>query len=171
MAVTRSTVAERRQTPRGAISWRRAEALWLLAGSLVLAFGFYLVYAAKSRSFQEIETGLSNHTILDLNALDSQEQLLPFLGIFTDPAERRFAARKIYDASGGLGNVGALARIHVTDAEIQRTRGLKSFRDRHATLLLTGEQFRELKPSFVVRRPAHFHRAFLLWTDIFLPGF
>ena len=37
--------------------------------------------------------------------------------------------------------------------------------------LLTGEQFRQLKPLLVVRRPAQFQRAFYLWCGIFLGAF
>src|SRR6185369_10515905 len=35
----------------------------------------------------------------------------------------------------------------------------------------TGEQFRQLKPLLVVRRPAQFQRAFYLWCGIFLGAF
>ena len=170
MAVTRSKAAERVTAPRR-MAWRRGEALWMLAGSLVLVCGLALVYQAKSRSLSEIESGLAGKQLLNLNDLGAREELLPFLQIFTEPAERQFAARRIYDASGDLRNVGALARLRVTEAEIQRTRGLKSFRERHALTLVTGEQFRQLKPLFVVRRPAQFRRAFFTWAAIFFAAF
>ncbi len=170
MAVTRSTASARVQ-PRGAIAWRRGETLWLLAGSLVLLFGFVLVYQAKSRSFAQIESGLAGKQLLNLNDLSSREQLLPFLGIIAEPAERQFVARRIYDASGGLPNVGALARLRVTEAEIRATRGLKSLGGRRGLTLLTGEQFRQLKPLFVTRRPAQFRRAFFIWAAIFFAAF
>src|ERR1019366_8623940 len=149
MAVTRSRAAERTQASdrgRRAIVWRRREATWMLAGSLMLLFAFFLVYRAKTRSFAEIETNLANKQLLNLNDLTAREDLLPYLAIFNEPAERQFVARRIYDASGSLPNVGALARLRVSEAEVEATRGLKSFRGRHA--LLTGEQFRQLKPSF-----------------------
>jgi cell division protein FtsW (lipid II flippase) len=164
MPVTRSTAAERQRVARP-IAWRRSEALWMLAASLVLACGFALVYQAKSRGFAAIESGLANGQLLNLNNLSSREQVLPFLGIFAQPAERQFAARKIYDVSGDLRNVGALARLPVTEAEIQHTRGLKGLRGHR--YLLSGEQFRQLKPSFIVRRPAQFRRVLLLWLTIF----
>src|SRR4029077_21030388 len=56
-------------------------------------------------------------------------------------------AGKIYALPGGLPRVGPL-------------RGL-----------VTGDQFRELKPLFVVRRPGQFRRAFFLWSGLFLVGF
>jgi len=168
VAVTRSTTLQRTHTRRTAAR-RRSEALWLLAATVLVGCGFYLVYAAKTRNFPAIESGLANKQLLNLNDLSAREDLLPYLSLFSEPAERRFAARRIYDAAGALPNVGALARLRVSAAEIESTRGLKSFQGRHT--LLTGEQFRQLKPSFVVRRPARFRRAFLLWAAIFLAAF
>ena len=177
MAVTRSSAAERTQAShsgRRAFAWsalarRRDEALWMLGASLLLLFGFLLVYSAKTRAFAEIETSLANKQLLDLNDLNAREDLLPFLGLFTVPAERQFVARRIYDASGSLRNVGGIARLRVSPAETEAARGLKSFRGR--TLLLSAEQFRALKPSFLVRRPAQFRRAFLIWIAIFFAAF
>src|SRR5579871_4698390 len=141
MPVTRSSAAERKQAARPPIAWRQSEALWLLAASFVLAFGFMLVYQAKSSGLAAVDTGLAGKQLIDLNELSSREDLLPFLGIFTQPAERQFVAHKIYDASGDLKNVGALARLRFTGAEIEHTRGLKAFHERHSPLLLTSEQF------------------------------
>jgi cell division protein FtsW (lipid II flippase)/cell division protein FtsI/penicillin-binding protein 2 len=153
---------------RGVV-WRRREAIWLLAVSCLVLFGLFRVYRAKTRSFAGIEGGLAAKQLLNLNDLTAREDLLPYLGIFTEPAERQFVARRIYDASGNLPNVGAIARLRVSDAEAEAARGLKAFRGRHA--LLTGEQFRQLKPSFVVRRPAQFRRAFFIWIAVFFAGF
>ncbi|MGA2736126.1 MAG: penicillin-binding transpeptidase domain-containing protein [Bryobacteraceae bacterium] len=177
MAVTRSRAAERAPAShdgRGAnvwrnIVWRRREAIWMLAVSLLLLLGFFLVYRAKTHTFAEIETGLANKQLLNLNDLTAREDLLPYLAIFTEPAERQFVARRIYDASGSLPNVGAIARLRASDAEVAAARGLKSFSGRHA--ILTGEQFRQLKPSFVVRRPAQFRRTFLIWVALFFAAF
>ncbi len=172
MAITRSRAAERgtaTRRGRGAIAWRRNEAAWLLAGSLVLLFGFYLVYKAKSRPFAAAESALAAGQLLNLNELNAREDLLPFLGMFAVPAERQYVARRIYDASGSLPNAGALARLRVSEASLTAARGLQSFHGRRT--LLTGDQFRQLKPSFVVRRPARFRRAFLLWAAVFFAAF
>ena len=172
MAVTRSRATERAQPRHGgrlAIVWRRREAIWMLTGSLMLLLGFFLVYRAKTRSFTEIETGLAGKQLLNLNDVTAREDLLPYLALFTEPAERQFVARRIYDASGSLPNVGAIARLRVSEAEVEAARGLKSFRGRHA--LLTGEQFRQLKPLFVVRRPAQFRRTFFIWVAVFFAAF
>jgi len=177
MAVTRSRAAERAEAPRGGrqaiiwrgLAWRRREAIGLLAASLMLLLGFFLVYRAKTRSFAEIEAGIAGKQLLNLNDLSAREDLLPYLAIFTEPAERQFVARRIYDASGSLPNVGAIARLRVSEAEVDSARGLKAFRGRRA--LLTAEQFRQLKPLFVVRRPPRFRRTFLLWLAVFFAAF
>ena len=135
MAVTRSTTLQRTHTRR-TVAWRRTEALWLLAATVLVACGFYLVYAAKTRNFPAIDSGLANKQLLNLNDLAAREDLLPYLAVFPETAERRFAARRIYDAAGALPNVGALARLRVSAAEIENTRGLKSFQGRRT--LLTG---------------------------------
>src|SRR5579871_4623949 len=177
MAVTRSRAAERVPTSRSGLSftpwraatWRRRETMALAVVSLILLAGFFFLYRAKTRSFADIDAGLSAKALLDLNDLANREQILPYLSVFTEPAERQFVARRIYDAAGNLPNDGAVARLRVSASEISATRGLKSFAGRHT--LLTGEQFRQLKPSFVVRRPAQFRREFLLWIAVFLAAF
>jgi hypothetical protein len=148
MAVTRSTVASRTGNAgglaAGSFSWRIAELLWTLAASLLIAVGFYLVYQAKAPA-------PSTAPLLNLNTLNAREDLLPSLTpIFPDPAIRDLVARKIYYISGGLANVGAIARIRVTADEVTGGRAFKPFRDRlagHSSIpLLTAEQFRQLKP-------------------------
>jgi hypothetical protein len=87
MAVTRSRAAERAQPSHGgrraivwrSIVWRRREAIRMLAASLMLLLGFFLVYRAKTRSFAEIETGLAGKQLLNLNDLTAREDLLPYL--------------------------------------------------------------------------------------------
>src|SRR5579872_2418791 len=185
MAVTRSKAAERVRTtyahPRTTI-WAVGELFWLAAASIAIAAGLVLVFQAKSHGFGEIEQGLANKQLLNLNELSSREDLLPYLGIFSDSAERQFVARKIYYAAGSLPNVGALARIRVPESEIRGMRGLTGFQSRMEQLaptegrerslaLLTPEQFRELKPHFVVRRPVRFKREFFVWSGLFFFGY
>ncbi len=172
MAVTRSTVASRGSSARvvaGAGFWRTSELIWLVAASLLVAAGLYLVYQAKAPAPPAAP-------LINLNALSAREDLLPSLTtVFPDPATRDFVARKIYYASGGLSNTGALARIRVTADEVGGGRGLKPFRDRLAGRqsmpLLTADQFRQLKPLYIVRTAAQFRRAFLLWTALFFAAY
>jgi cell division protein FtsW (lipid II flippase) len=151
MAVTRSTAALRPQIARARKrAWRRDELIGLIGATLVVALGLLAVYRAKSADLAAIDHGLTSKQLLNLNGLTAREDLLPALSSIPDPHARDEAARQIYYISGGLGNVGALARIHG---------------------LFTGEQFRLLKPLFVVRRPAQFAGAFYRWSALFFAAF
>ena len=170
MAVTRSSAAERARTsitPLRPQAWGGGYFLWLAAAVLLVAAGLYLVYSAKSQAFAAVESGLASKQILNLNELSSREDLLPALTMFPDLAERQLVARKIYYISGNLPNVGAIARIRVTPEELRRAR----IRASHGVSLLTGEQFRMLKPRLVVRRPGQFTRDFVLWCGLALLAF
>ena len=179
MPVTKSTAAERPQyrTAKGARpAWRFQELLWSAAAAVLVGIGLWFVYGAKTKEFAAIEQGLQAQQLLSLNELTAREDLLPVLAkVYPDPAEREFVARKIYYISGGLRNVGAIARIRVGADEVGGGRALKSFRDRMgnrgSVALVTGEQLRALKPNFVVRRPARFRRDFILYICLFFGAF
>jgi cell division protein FtsW (lipid II flippase) len=159
-----------------------SEFLWLAAASLLISSGLFLVFQAKANAFAEVEQALASKQLINLNELASREDLLPFLNIIADAGERQFVARRIYDAAGNLENVGALARLRVPEPEIRGARGLAGFKARLALVpetdgqerslpLLSAEQFRLLKPRFVVRRPAAFGHAFLAWSVLFFCAF
>jgi len=152
VAVTRSASAERvRSQPAvGGSGWRLAELGGMLAGMLLIAAGLSLVYRAKTHDFAEIDRGLAAKQLIDLNQLGQREDLLPALSMVSDARRRAEAARRIYYLSGGLSNVGAIAR--------QRD-------------LLTPAEFRAFKPLAVVRTPAQFRRAFYLWSAVFFAAF
>jgi len=181
MAVTRSTLASRGNAgglAAGSFSWRATELIWTLAASLLIAIGFYLVYQALIYQAKLAAPAATPATaaLLNLNALNGREDLLPSLTtLFPDPAVRDFVARKFYYVSGALANVGALARIRVTADEVGAARALKPLRDRlagHPSIpLLTADQFRQLKPLYIVRTPARFRSTFLLWTLLFFAAF
>jgi cell division protein FtsI/penicillin-binding protein 2/cell division protein FtsW (lipid II flippase) len=153
MAVTRSRSVERASTGdlrRRRAGWRGREFLFTMAASLLVAVGLYQVHQAKSEGLGEVEAGLSAKRLLNLNELGGREELLPALTpFFPNSRERDVAAREIYYLTGSLPNVGAIVR----------------------TKLLSGEQFRQLKPLVVVRKPAQFQHAFYLWCGIFLGAF
>jgi cell division protein FtsW (lipid II flippase) len=185
LALTRSSATERTRTSFGPLRrdrWPFSYFLWVVAAGLLIGAGLYLVYQAKAQGFAEIRQGVAVKQILDLNDLSARDDLLPVLTMFPDLPERQFVARKIYYISGGLANVGALARIRVPESEIRRTRGLTGFRERLEKLpppgdrerslpLLTSEQFRLLKPHFIVRRPEVFERDLLLWAGLYFAAF
>src|ERR1017187_1420783 len=147
MAGTRSTAAGRPQTRRAGKRWRSRELVGLLLAGALVALGLHLVYQAKAPGLAEAAQGLAAKRLLNLNDLSAREDLLPALGTIADAHARTEVARQIYYASGGLANVGALARI----------RGL-----------LTSDQFRQLKPLFVVPRPERFENAFYRWVAFFV---
>jgi cell division protein FtsW (lipid II flippase) len=152
MAVTKSSSIDRRDARlagmRGQpVFWRGRELAGVLVAFLLVATGLSLVYQSKSTDLAAVEQGLQAKTILNLNDLSAREDLLPPLSIIPDPRNREEVARKIYYLSGSLGNVGGI----------------------RATV--TGDQFRALKPLFVVRRPAVFRRSFFLWSGIFFACF
>jgi cell division protein FtsW (lipid II flippase) len=153
VAVTRSSTTERAPLERGigaSFRWRKRELIWTVAASLFVASGLYLVYRAKTADFPNIDQGLAAKKLVNLNNLSTREELLPVLAMIPDARQRQEAARRIYYLSGGISNVGAVARA----------RGV-----------LTGEQFRTFKPLVVVRSPAAFRQAFFLWSSLFFAGF
>src|SRR5689334_3114329 len=121
MAVTKSRAAERPAVRRAGgrrAPWRVVELRWLLGAALLALIGLFLVYRAKEASLAEADAGLTAKKLVNLNALGAREELLPPLSIISNQREREETARKIYNASGAMSNVG-------------RIRGF-----------LTGEQFR-----------------------------
>jgi cell division protein FtsW (lipid II flippase) len=134
---------------RRTFTWRVQELVWTLAAILFVAFGLNLVYRAKTHDFADIDKRLASKQLINLNALGTREDILPVLDMVSDTRRRQEAARGIYYLSGGLSNVGAVAR-----------RGL-----------LTADEFRAFKPRAVVRTPAHFRRAFWLYLALFFAGF
>lgn len=156
MAVTRSTAAERRTQPPPFTSRRDPRTLELIAlllGSLAVAAALALVYQAKSATFPGPDAPL-----LNLNALDRREQLLPVLGFAPNPRERQYIATRVWEflGEGKLPNVGALGRIPGRDGKGR---------------LLTPAQIGQIKQQAIVRSPDAFRTAFFLWTGAFFLAF
>jgi cell division protein FtsW (lipid II flippase) len=146
----------------------------MIAAGLVVASALWLAWRAKTEGFPAAEQALAAKQIVNLNDLTAREDLLPVLTLYTDPAEREFVARKIYNASGSLANVGAIARIRITREDLAG-RGLQTLRDRlngrESMPLVSGDQLRLLKPTLVVRRPEEFRRSFEIWVAVFFAIF
>ena len=152
MPITRSRAQDRASIRLAARpqAWRTRELLLTLLASAAVAAGLYQVHRVKAANLPEIDRSLASKRVLNLNDLNTREELLPALApFFSGMRERQEAARKIYYLGGGLSNTGAIAREKI----------------------LTGEQFRQLKPLLIVRRPAQFERAFYLWSALFFAGF
>ena len=159
MAVTRSweskvlATGTRGGAAPGRIAWR--EFAWLAATSAIVGVGLLLVYFAKTREFPALTASLAHGELLDLNQVSKPEQLLPFLQVFQDEAERETVANKVFDYLAShrpLPNVGALARL----------------RSAPRVPLLP---FAKLKPAFAVRTPKKFQTQFLIWIAVYLAAF
>ncbi|HLH18737.1 MAG TPA: FtsW/RodA/SpoVE family cell cycle protein [Bryobacteraceae bacterium] len=158
MAVTRSRAAERpeiKRDPRGprtewkfrAGPWRVRELAAILCAGALIAAGLWTVYQSKAPELDAAAKQLAAKQLVDLNDLGAREDVLPTLGVIASQKDREEAARRIYDASGHLPNVGAVRRA------------------------MSGDAFKNWKPLVVVRRPQEFAAAFRLWTLAFFAAF
>jgi hypothetical protein len=161
VAVTKSwesKVLELPGTPRAPasrIGWR--EFTWLAAASLLVSAGLVLVYSAKTVAFPALAGSLDRGELLDLNQVTKPDDLLPFLLVFSDPAERESVAQRTFEflrARQPVQNVGALARLRISDTI------------RKPLLPLA-----KLKPAFVVRTPREFQIQFAIRIAVYLAGF
>ncbi len=162
MKISRDELATREQERRRAeqrarSASRNVELVWLVAASLLIATGLYLVYGAKAHDLAEEEK-----QTLNLNELTSAQQLLPYLSAITAPSDQDAIANGIYDArrrGEQFGNVGAIARLRGTRAGHIESR------------LLTSSEFAELKPHLRVRNASAYRGSLLLWIVAFFLAF
>ncbi len=184
-----SRVQERREVERSTRARSRGvELLLLIATSIVVVSGLVLVYRAKTHDAAEEE-----QTAFNLNQLASPQQLLPYLGMISASSDQDFVAKRIYDMrrhGEQFENVGATARLRVTESELARTHGLNSFPKRMAEArqrreqregrkverelsipLITMAEFAVLKPQLRVRDTGEYRSRLLLWVILFLSAF
>src|SRR6478672_5757961 len=129
---------------------RRSELPWLVAASLLVGTGLWLLFTAKTQAIPDVESKLARNELLNLNAVTSADQLEPFLRL-QDPVQRRELAARSYavlEKAQPLRNVGALSKL--------RRQGLP---------------LAKLKPLFIVRTPREFRNEFLKWSAIYLASF
>ncbi|HUE21486.1 MAG TPA: FtsW/RodA/SpoVE family cell cycle protein [Bryobacteraceae bacterium] len=131
---------------------------WLAGASVLVVGGLAFVYAAKTQNFPDVSERLRHGDLLNLNTVSSAGQLLPFLDVIQDQAEREADADKLFaflraaqSLHKPLPNVGTLARL----------------RQNRKPLLPVSR----LKPLWVVRTPGEFRNAYLTWSAIYLSGF
>ncbi len=150
MKVSRAELAARSQeritTERHArASARGPEVFCLAIASVVVATGLWLVYMAKTHHLAQ-----EQNTTLNLNELAGPQQLIPFLGMISAPADQDFIADRIYQVKRHgeeFNNAGAIARLRVTEAEIARSRGLISFPARLAQARQRRDQREEAREA------------------------
>ncbi len=139
---------------------RRQEFFWLAAASLVVTCGLAAVLLAKTQDFPELQQRLQHGELLNLNTIQSVDQLLPALQAIGDSNERLFVAQQMFDYSERrrpLPNVGALAHIRMNALDTQ---------GRKQPLPLS-----KLKPLLVVRTPQEFMKTFAIWSGAYLVAF
>jgi cell division protein FtsW (lipid II flippase) len=126
-------------------------------------------------------------------AADARTLEAVFEPVMPAAADRRLAARVLFEAvapPGGrevLPNVGAIARLRVTDAAIDKAAGASGYRARLAEErarakaagrepprsipLLTSAQLSDIKPGVAVRDRRGVRRALVLWLSVYLLAF
>jgi cell division protein FtsW (lipid II flippase)/cell division protein FtsI/penicillin-binding protein 2 len=191
MAVTRSwevrVVTEPEAARKTARKAHNREIVWLLGASALVAAGLGLAFLGKTQSFAESAQRLSHGELLDLNKVESADQLLPFLLVFPNQDERALVARRTYDylrLHQPLLNVGALARLRVSQSEIEEGREWdvlrKQLQDqlsrpakkpRKGELRLPLLPLAKLKPLLIVRTPREFTIGFAKWMGLYFASF
>ncbi len=195
MAVTYKTAAERDAPPlrRRAGSGIFVEPLEiaLIATSIFAAALLLTAYAGVTRA-PRTDTSVA---VVNLNTVrDAQKLEAALEPAFPLPADRRLAARELFaylsqtDGSRRmLGNVGAIARVRVPVAAIDRVPNAAALRGRlqqersraksegrespDSVALMTGSQLSEVKPAFVVRDLGTVRRLLVIWVGLYLLGF
>ena len=180
MGITRST-AESRAKSRGPSS-RALEFRLLLAVSIVIAAGIYLVVEAQSRL---MPISFPGGDLVNLNEINSSAQLLPLLDFYDNSKDCAFAAVKIVtflQDRGPVESVNDLREIRITQRDIERERGLSSFAERlrasredqsmpTSIPLLTSAQVRQLRARLCVRTASEYYRLVFAFAAVFLLGF
>lgn len=175
MAVTRSTVTDRRVVAPIQRKGRAAELAWLMLAMAIVSGIWALVYTAK------IRRATTPAPVVNLTDVDRPEKLAPVLAVLQSPADRDFAAKKIFDAiadrEGEVGNLGVIARIRVPRTDLAGSTQVEELRKRAedakgATVpLFTSAEFAVIKPQISVRSETVFRRDFLLWAGAILAAF
>lgn len=190
MAVTRSweqrVIVQVGPWEKKAPEERKRELPWLAGASAFVCAGLALVLFAKTGNFSDLSAQLDRGEMLNLNAVTKPAQLLPFLQIFSDVAEREMVAERITNyirTRGPLANVGALARLRVGRREIESEPGWHMLRDQQQQLSAQQAKPRKgeirvalipvakLKPVMVVRTPREYRLAFAGWVALYLLSF
>lgn len=186
MKVSREDIAARAEARRVAATRAQAasrmpELALLIAATLPVIAGLYLVYKAKTHDAADVQKNT-----LRLDRITGPGQISPYLVSIPDPPDQDYVANRIYERvrrGERFDNVGALGRLRVTPADVAASPGLVSFPQRLARIhstsarrgpsisLLTAGELADLKPAVRVRDLDDFRSSFLLWSILFFVGF
>lgn len=195
MAITYTTAADRDARPLkhrgGSKPVIEPLEIVLIVTSVFAAVLLLTTYAGVTR-VPRTETG---GPVINLNTVPDAVKLEAALEpAFPLPADRRLAARELFaylsEPDGSrrvLPNVGAIARVRVPAAAIDRTPSAAAFRERlqeersraksdgreppASVSLLTGSQLSTVKSAFAVRDLARVRQALLIWVALYVLGF
>ncbi|HEX4274152.1 MAG TPA: FtsW/RodA/SpoVE family cell cycle protein, partial [Bryobacteraceae bacterium] len=175
MAVTRSTAESRRVVPITRHVGRGPELLWLVLAAIIVCGAWALAGTAK------IRRATTPAPSVNLADIDRSEKLLPVLTVLQSPADREFAAKRIFDTladrGSGFLNTTAIARIRVPRADLLENKQVQELRKRaedakgESISLFTSAEFAQIKPQIAVRSASTFERDFLLWGGAILAAF
>ena len=180
MAVTRSSVESRGGEARRAVTAERGagrglELIWLILAAIIVCGVWALVYTAKVRR------STTPALTVNLADIDRSEKLFPVLAVLQSPADRDFAAKRIFDTladhNGVLPNTGTIARMRIPREELIANTKLDELRQRAVNAkgttipLFTPAEFAQIKPQISVRGINVFRRDFLLWAAAILAAF
>src|SRR5688572_2927600 len=196
MAVTVTTAADRDQRrARREIARPAAGDLLLLAISLVAVIAVLFTYAGRLAVLGRTSPGEGGPAAVNLNTMADASGLEAIVAlVFADGADRQLAARELFgfvvQADGSrrvLPNVGALARVEVQAAAIDRDSRLSAFSQRLASArarafearqpapvaipLLTSAELAAIKPYLIVRERGAVLRSLLLWSALYCAAF
>ncbi len=174
MAVTRSWTED--ATPLAVASPRggprpRGGTVWLVCASLFVAAGLAMVYAAKMQNFT------ATQQLVNINSVETAEELLPILESFPNRTERALVAEKTLDflqKARPLRNVGALSKLRVSADDIEGDPRWDTLRKRlreNPARRLQLLPLAKLKPLMAVRTPREFQLEFGLWVGLYFSGF
>src|SRR5262249_954301 len=175
MAVTRSTLESRRVSPVRQRGGRAAGLLWLLMAFALVCGAWALGYTAK------IRRATPPAPVVNLSEVDRADKLLPVMTVLQSPADRDFAAKKIFDTladrNGDVGSVAVVGRIRVPRAELVGNKNVEELRKRaedakgDTISLFTSAEYSVIRPQIATRSVGGFRRDFFLWGGAILAAF
>jgi cell division protein FtsW (lipid II flippase) len=190
MTTTYTTAVERdsRRAVRTHLFGLPDVVLW--ATSLVAVMAVALAYFGRVSVFDMSANPARSGQIVNLNLVGDSTQLEPALeSAFSNPADRRFAARELFrfmtsDVTGrrALPNVGAISRATVSAKSVRDARDLQTFAQRlkdrtgpSAQLasmpLFTAADVATLKSFLTVRTRDEFRHQALLFAGLYVLAF
>jgi len=147
------------------------ETVWLVFASLFVAAGLAMVYSAKMQSFS------ATQQLVNINTVESAEQLLPILESFPDRTERALVAQRTLDFlenARPLRNVGALSTLRISAGDIEGDPRWDTLRKRlrqNPARRLQLLPLAKLKPLLAVRTPREFQLELVRWVGLYFLGF